>query len=40
MTITVGVNSYVSADDAGTYFVGRLYADDWAAETPGTQKKP
>lgn len=39
MTITVGVNSYVSVDDADTYFDGRLYADDWTSVSTGDQEK-
>lgn len=39
MTITIGVNSYVSDTDAGAYFDDRLYASDWVSASPGDQEK-
>lgn len=39
MTITVGVNSYVSVSDADTYFNERLYADDWTSADSTTKEK-
>jgi hypothetical protein len=39
MTITVGVNSYVSVADADIYFDQRLYADDWVSVSTGDQEK-
>jgi hypothetical protein len=39
MTITVGVNSYVSTADADTYFGERLYADDWDSASSTDREK-
>lgn len=35
MTITVGKNSYITVDEADSYFEGRLYSDKWeTAQAP------
>lgn len=39
MTITVGINSYIAANDANDYFIGRLYADDWFSVSTTDQEK-
>jgi hypothetical protein len=39
MTITVGVNSYISVEDAWTYFEDRLYVDDWISASTEDIKK-
>ena len=39
MTITVDVNSYISAADADTYFGERLYADDWTSASDAVREK-
>jgi hypothetical protein len=39
MTITVGVNSYVSAANADIYFGERLYADDWTSASDAVREK-
>jgi hypothetical protein len=39
MTITVGVNSYVSETDASAYFGERLYSDDWTSADTTTREK-
>lgn len=39
MTITVGVNSYISTVDATTYFGQRLYSDDWISANDADREK-
>jgi hypothetical protein len=39
MTITVDVNSYISATDADAYFGERLYADDWTSASDAVREK-
>src|SRR5688500_17193169 len=39
MTITVGVNSYITAEEATAYFDLRLYSDDWLGVSTADQEK-
>jgi hypothetical protein len=39
MTVTVGINSYISSTDADAYFAARLYADDWTNANDGVKEK-
>jgi hypothetical protein len=39
MAVTVGVNSYIDADGAGTYFADRLYIDEWTGASAGDKDK-
>ena len=38
MMITVGTDTYISTDDATTYFAGRLYSEFWSIATTDEQE--
>lgn len=39
MALTVGTNTYITVDDANTYFGDRLYVDEWTGATDSDKSK-